>query len=130
MKLIKNKKTPARDFGEGLTLQIFLDKAEGAKNLDVGTVSIAPKNETGMHTRDFEEVIVILSGKGQVISGNGKIFTLNKNDCLLIPAGTTHKHVNHTNRPLRQLYIFAPQAHENIQKQLRELKISKKETPC
>jgi len=123
MKLIKNKETPIRDFGKGLGLQILLDKESGAKNLDVGIVDIAPNSETGMHVREFEEVIVMLEGQGQVVSEDGRVETLNKNDCILIPSGVLHKHVNHTNKPLKQLYIFAPQASDNIQKSLRELKV-------
>ena len=126
MQLIKNIETPIRDFGKGLELQILLDKESGAKNLDVGIVNIAPKCETGFHVRDFEEIIFLLDGSGQVVTQDGEIATLCKNDCILIPIGVKHKHVNNTDKPLKQLYIFAPQAGESIQRQLRDLKILKK----
>lgn len=125
VKLIESSITPVRDFGKGLKLQILLDKEIGAKNLDVGIVEIAPKSETSMHVRSFEEVIFMLEGSGQVVTDESKTVTLNKNDCVLIPAGTLHKHTNNTDKPLKQLYIFAPQASENIQKQLRNLPILK-----
>ena len=35
VKLMKKEQIEIRDFGNGLTLQILLDKIEGAKNLDV-----------------------------------------------------------------------------------------------
>jgi quercetin dioxygenase-like cupin family protein len=118
---ISRKKQPLRNFGKGLVLQILLDKQMGAKNLDLGTVKIAPKGETGMHKRDFEEVIYMLSGSGQVVCESGETVILEKGDCVLIPPGILHKHVNHTAKALEQLYIFAPQAGQTIQESLRAL---------
>lgn len=120
-KLIKKKETVVRDFGNGLTLQILLDKIEGAKNLDVGIVGIPGKSETSMHSRSFEEVIFMISGHGQVKMEDGSIVNLDPGDCVLIPEGIVHCHANHTNEPLEQLYIFAPQAPDQIQKSLRSL---------
>ena len=120
---IQKGKEPLRNFGKGLTLQILLDKGTGAKNLDLGTVKIAPHSETAMHARDFEEVIYLLCGSGQVICENGEVFTMNSGDCVLIPPGVLHKHVNHTDKPLEQLYIFAPQAGQAIQDSLRALPV-------
>jgi len=123
MKFIENSKTPLRNFGKGLSLQILLDKENGAENLDVGIVNIQAQSETPMHVRIFEEVIVMLEGSGQVVSESGEVVTLNQHDCILIPAGVMHKHVNHTDKPLKQLYIFAPQAPQTVQDQLRGLPI-------
>lgn len=122
-KLIKKSTLKARDFGEGLTLQIILDKLEGAKCLDIGTVSISPKMETSMHVRTFEEVIYMLKGQGQVKMEDGTIYTLDEGDCILIPPGIVHCHANDSNEPLEQLYIFAPQAPDNVQKSLRSLPV-------
>ena len=118
--VFKNKE-PLRDFGKGLTLQILLDKQMGARSLDMGTVNIAPQSETGMHKREFEEVIYMLSGSGQVVCESGEAITLQQGDCVLIPPRILHKHINHTDKPLEQLYIFAPQAGQAIQDNLRNL---------
>jgi len=120
---IQRKTEPLRDFGRGLTLQILLDKQMGAKNLDLGTVKIEPNSETAMHVRDFEEVIYMLSGSGRVVCENGETFTLETGDCVLIPPGVLHRHANHTDEPLEQLYIFAPQANKAIQDTLRALPV-------
>ncbi|MDR0931195.1 MAG: cupin domain-containing protein [Clostridiales bacterium] len=125
MQVIKKSNVPVRDFGEGLKLQILLDKQNNAKNLDMGTVEIAPNSKTGMHSRSFEEVIYMLKGEGQVVLENGEVYTLQTGDSILIPPGITHCHANATNEPLEQLYIFAPQAGDKIQTQLRELRIIK-----
>ena len=123
LKGVFKKEEPLRNFGKGLVLQILLDKQMGAKCLDLGTVRIAPFSETGMHKREFEEVIYMLEGSGQVITEHGEEVTLKKGDCVLIPPDVLHKHVNHTDKLLEQLYIFAPQAGVAIQDSLRALPV-------
>ncbi len=123
IKLIKKENVEVRDFGEGLTLSILLDKKNGAKNLDLGTVKISANSATSMHVRDFEEVIYMLEGQGKVKTVNGDEYILNKGDCILIPPGVKHCHANDSEKELEQLYIFAPQANEKIQKSLRDLPI-------
>lgn len=75
-KLIKKNQVETKDFGNGLTLQILLDKIEGAKNLDVGTVSIPAKGTTAMHSREFEEVIYMVSGTGVCQMEDGTSYIL------------------------------------------------------
>lgn len=121
IKLIEKEKTEVKDFGNGLTLSILLDKMEGAKNLDLGTVTIPPKSATAMHKRDFEEVIYMLKGEGKLKLEDGTEYTLKKGDCVLIPEGIMHCHANDTDEELEQLYIFAPQSSDDIQSSLRNL---------
>ena len=123
IKLIKKDNVEIRDFGQGLTLSILLDKITGAKNLDLGTVRIPAKSATAMHVRDFEEVIYMIEGQGKVKTESGEEYTLHKGDCILIPPGVKHCHANDSEKELEQLYIFAPQANEEIQKSLRDLPI-------
>lgn len=128
VKLIKKEKTEIKDFGNGLTLNILLDRMTGAKNLDLGTVTIPAKNSTAMHKRDFEEVIYMLRGEGKLKLENGTEYVLKKGDCVLIPEGIMHAHANDSEEELEQLYIFAPQAGSEIQKSLRNLPIKKIES--
>ena len=120
IKLIKKDNVEIRDFGNGLTLSILLDKISGAQNLDLGTVTIPAKSATAMHVRDFEEVIYMINGQGKVKTESEE-YILNKGDCILIPPGIKHCHANDSESELEQLYIFAPQANEEIQKSLRSL---------
>lgn len=122
-KLIKKKQIEVRNFGKGLTLQILIDKIEGSKNFDLGTVSIPPKGTTAMHSRMFEEVIYMLSGTGECQMEDGSSYILEEGDCILIPPGLVHCHANTSDEPLTQLYIFAPQAPQEIQDSLRNLPI-------
>ena len=126
MKLIKNSDVPYRDFGDGLTLKVLISKQEGANNLDLGAVEIPPHSRTTMHTRDVEEVIYMAEGSGSVVLETGEEYFLEKGDCMLISPFVTHCHVNNADEPLKQLFIFAPQAGEETQKVIRELKIIEK----
>lgn len=123
IKLIKKENVEIRDFGKGLTISILLDKISGAKNLDLGTVKIPKKSSTAMHVRDFEEVIYMIEGQGKVKTESGEEYILNKGDCILIPPGIKHCHANDSEEELEQLYIFAPQANDEVQKSLRNLPI-------
>lgn len=123
VKLIKKSDVPVRDFGNGLTLRILFDKIEGAKNFDLGTVSIPPKSATAMHSRTFEEIIYMLTGTGELQMEDGTAYVLEAGDCVLIPPGYSHRHANETDEPLTQLYIFAPQAEQSIQDSLRSLPV-------
>ena|GEM_PF-1668701 len=125
IKLQKSSQVETRDFGNGLDLKILFDREEGAKNLDFGTVEIAPHCPTPMHVRNFEEVIYVLEGQGETITQTGEVFTMGVGDCILIPAGVTHCHANNTDAPMKQIYIFAPQSSDEMQESLRNLKIKK-----
>lgn len=65
----------------------------------------------------------MLSGCGKVKTEDGKEYVLNEGDCVLIPEGIMHCHANESNKPLKQLYIFAPQSNKYIQKSLRDLHV-------
>ena len=123
MKVIKDADVPRRKHGYGVVLKILLDKQEGANNLDVGIIEIAGCSKTPTHKRDFEEVIYMLEGSGSVVLETGEDFLLNKGDCMLIPPFVAHFHANKDVRPLKQLYIFAPQSGDEIQQELRDKKI-------
>jgi quercetin dioxygenase-like cupin family protein len=125
VKVIAKATTEDRDFGNGLRLNILLDKMTGSKNLDVGTVTIPPGGKTPMHSRTFEEVIYMLSGEGKIKTENGAAYTLKTGECALIPTGVVHCHANDADEPLQQLYIFAPQAPAETQKALRKLPVIK-----
>ena len=112
--------TPKRDFGNGLVLRIFVDEEIGAKTAAAGTVEIPSGKATPMHTRTIDELIVMLSGTGDVVTREGDTYTMNAGDCVWIPAGVEHCHSNPSNEPLVQLYVFAPQGPE---KALRDLPV-------
>lgn len=52
-----------------------------------------PKNEIGMEVHTFDQVILIVEGKGNAIL-NGKTSPIAEGDLIFIPAGTSHNVVN------------------------------------
>ncbi|MBQ3145245.1 MAG: cupin domain-containing protein [Clostridia bacterium] len=119
--VVKNNEVELRKLGEGSICKILFDSVNGAKNFSIGTVIIEPKQRTGEHTRDVEELIFALKGETYVVTENEE-YKLEEGDCILIPQGISHYHENKTDKTIEQLYLFAPQGPE---KPLRDLEIIK-----
>lgn len=119
--VVKNNEVELRKLGEGSICKILFDSVNGAKNFSIGTVIIEPKQRTGEHTRDVEELIFALKGETYVVTEDGE-YKLEEGDCILIPKGIKHYHENKTDENIEQLYLFAPQGPE---KPLRNLEIIK-----
>ena len=73
-----------------------------------GCVSLGSGFEVGEHsTKDREEVLVILSGKGRVFF-SGCAVEVAKNTVVYIPPRTRHNVKNTGKKKLRYLYIVSP----------------------
>jgi quercetin dioxygenase-like cupin family protein len=115
--IIRASGLATRKLDNGIDLQIFLDKEEGAQNLAMGLVVFEPGRRTTAHTRDVEEVIYVLKGQAYVVTSDAE-YSLDAGDSILIPAGIQHYHENRGDVSLEQLYVFAPQGPERV---LRDL---------
>lgn len=66
-----------------------------------------PKNEIGMETHAFDQVILIVDGKGKV-ELNGKISNVNAGDMIFIPEGTAHNVINlDPKKPLKLISFYS-----------------------
>lgn len=66
-----------------------------------------PKNEIGMETHSFDQVIIIVDGKGKV-ELNGKITQVNTDDMIFIPEGTAHNLINlDPGKPLKLISFYS-----------------------
>lgn len=66
-----------------------------------------PKNEIGMETHPFDQLILIVQGKGKALLDN-KIFKVNSGDMIFIPQGTQHNVINlNANHPLKIISIYS-----------------------
>lgn len=52
-----------------------------------------PKNEIGLETHPFDQVIIVVAGKGKAVI-NDKEFPVSKGDMIFIPEGTPHNVIN------------------------------------
>ena len=66
-----------------------------------------PKNEIGMETHSFDQIIFIVSGKGQAVL-KGKPEVVNIGDMIFIPKGTPHNVINmNPAEPLKILSVYS-----------------------
>jgi quercetin dioxygenase-like cupin family protein len=66
-----------------------------------------PKNEIGMETHAFDQVIIIVEGKGKT-ELDGKISNINTGDMIFIPEGTAHNVINlDPEKPLKLVSFYS-----------------------
>jgi quercetin dioxygenase-like cupin family protein len=71
-----------------------------------GYVELAPGDSVGLHsTEDYEEMIVPLSGCGQLISPGADPLPITNNFIVYNPPHTPHDVMNTGDVPLRYIYI-------------------------
>ncbi len=74
-----------------------------------GCVSLAGGREVGEHsTKNREEVLIILSGKGAVIFNKYPAIAIKKSTVVYIPPRTRHNVKNTGRSKLRYLYVVSP----------------------
>lgn len=80
--------------------------ADGAAQLSVVYLEIAPGDHFGLHTDSADELVIIVSGDAVVTAG-GASAELDAGMAAVIPALTPHSYTNISAEPLRILAIFA-----------------------
>lgn len=73
-----------------------------------GAVVLAPSASVGKHnTEKYEEVVIVLSGTGEMRLGDGTVLTLEPSSVAYCPPGTEHDVTNTGSGPLRYVYVVA-----------------------
>lgn len=66
-----------------------------------------PKNEIGMETHPFDQVIFIVDGKGKA-DLNGKVSNVKNGDMIFIPSGTPHNVINtDSQKPIKLISVYS-----------------------
>lgn len=66
-----------------------------------------PKNEIGMETHKFDQIIIVVEGNGKAILNN-KTSMINPGDMIFIPQGTPHNIINLNEKiPLKIISIYS-----------------------
>lgn len=66
-----------------------------------------PKNEIGMETHPFDQIIIIASGKAKVLL-NDQASTAKTGDLIFIPLGTAHNVINlSSDKPLKVISVYS-----------------------
>jgi mannose-6-phosphate isomerase-like protein (cupin superfamily) len=103
------------------------DKAEYQKLLDgrpqtfgmrSGRVYVKPGRSCGRHsTKDNEEVLVFLTGRGLLLIGKEESFQIGEGKVCYIPPNTIHDVKNTGTEPLIYIYCVAPASGESGEKE-------------
>jgi mannose-6-phosphate isomerase-like protein (cupin superfamily) len=76
-----------------------------------GKVYLAPGKSCGRHsTKDREELLVFLSGRGELLIGENDRYQVGQGKVAYIPSQTAHDISNTGNEPLIYVYCVAPVA--------------------
>ena len=84
---------------EGVTKRVLVSEADGAPNFIMRQFTIAPGGNTPYHTHDWEHVVYVLSGTGQVRKTDGACDLVAGSAVLVLP-DEEHGFVNTGNTPL------------------------------
>jgi quercetin dioxygenase-like cupin family protein len=98
---------------KAITFNIELDEYQELLNgrpssdgIFSGLVTLKPGEKVGEHdTEHYEEVLVVLSGEGQMIFKNGSLLELKFGVLAYCPPNTAHNVKNTGKKPLKYLYI-------------------------
>ncbi len=92
----------------GETHRVLLTE-KNARRMRAGMVTLAPGSSCGRHgTEDYEELLIILEGKGEAeLEGHGAL-ALAAGQVAYIPPGTFHNVLSRGDAPLRYVYVVAP----------------------
>jgi quercetin dioxygenase-like cupin family protein len=90
----------------GLAHQTLASHKDGLNNCEVWMQTVEPGAETPVHYHDCEEVIVIMSGSGQ-LSINDKVLEFGPNSTLIIPPDIVHQLVNSGTEEIRLIASFS-----------------------
>lgn len=81
------------------------------KNAQIVFMSVSPdtnpKNEIGMETHKFDQIILLAEGNGKAVL-NGKTSLLKAGDLIFIPQGVEHNVINlNSNKPLKIISVYS-----------------------
>lgn len=97
------------DLNDNLEYQKLLDGQPQTRGMRSGRVFLAPGKACGPHsTKSQEEVLVFLSGRGQLQIGQDDRLKVGQGRIAYIPPNTLHDVRNNGTEPLVYIYCVAP----------------------
>jgi mannose-6-phosphate isomerase-like protein (cupin superfamily) len=98
-----------KDLDAGGELHLPLLTEENARRMRAGMVTLGAGEECGRHsTEHYEELLIILEGKGEAeLEGHGA-FPVAAGQVVYIPPRTRHNVRQRGSGPLRYVYVVAP----------------------
>ena len=82
-----------------------------ARNMCFGVANFPPDTTAPGHVHDIqEEILYVLSGKGNIYIGDNDPEKIIRGTCIYIPVGKTHRIENTGSKVLKVAYVFSPPA--------------------
>lgn len=111
--MASTQKTLVIDLNQEPENQRLLAGAPATCGMRSGKVYLAPGQACGLHsTKDREELLVLLSGSGEVLIGQKDRFDIARGKVCYIPPQTPHDVRNTGDEPLIYVYCVAPVAEQ------------------
>lgn len=93
---------------EGKGYKNLLREGENSRVLHSGLVELAPSESVGEHNSEqYEEIIIPISGKGQIFSPNGDTLEVTPDNAIYCLPWTVHNVKNTGDTPLKYVYTVA-----------------------
>jgi mannose-6-phosphate isomerase-like protein (cupin superfamily) len=97
------------DLNESLEYQKLLDGPPQTYGMRSGRVYLNPGQSCGRHsTKNNEEILIFISGRGQLLIGESVSFCIGKGKISYIPPDTVHDVKNSGEEPLIYIYCVVP----------------------
>ena len=107
--MASSKKVLVTDLKENAENQKLLDGKPITCGMRSGKVYLPPGKACGQHsTKDHEELLVFLSGQGELMIGEGDCYQVGRGKASYIPPHTAHDVKNTGSEPLVYVYCVAP----------------------
>lgn len=90
----------------GVSHATWAGRDDGLQSLSLWRQSIAPGGATPPHSHSCDEVVMCLSGRGEVLI-DGVAHAFGPNQTIVLPAGVPHQIVNSGTEPLESTAVFA-----------------------
>lgn len=94
---------------DGKGFQELLRPGLQSLGMRAGRVVLEAGQDCGQHsTKDHEELLIFLCGKGLLVTSDGKQFEVGQDKVAYIGPQTEHNVINKTDKPLVYIYCVAP----------------------
>lgn len=77
-------------YAQGIQKRLVISPKEGAPNFVMRVFDVSSNHRTMYHAHDFEHEVLVLSGEGALIDGEGRARQVKPMDAIFIPANEKH----------------------------------------
>lgn len=86
----------------GVSMRLLVSRDDGAPTFSMRMFEVEPGGHTPLHQHNYEHEIIILSGKGQLVtSESGESRPLAAGDAIFVPANELHRFHNDSSDKLQ-----------------------------